>query len=419
MKSPQSTAVPIAALALAVALAATAAADIRGEADAMLYRIIEHYYGPEIRPNDWRSNDARLVTAGGTVQAFLEETPSAQVTRADYPLPGGGDVELTVQFNFERMGEQGRVEVQFNCPRRGEPGFSLIADRQATVVMHLDEQVHSGPPLSFDRGAVHTVRLATLDRQWAMWLDETLLAHGQMVPPYTQNEGRLRLSLTDADVRIISCEENFIAHTDEPPAWERTKLLYEERFGAASLAEHWFSWGETPQAEQDCFRFYPMSNHILRQRFSGPLAVDCTLTPLPSERHTAGISDTISIWMLDDPEGDLLTTLAQVPDANLAHVMHLPFYWVDMGGTNNQTTRFRRNPDRQLRRQFTDRARLLERDRSYRLTLVQNGNFVEYWVDGQPWLRLYDSEPLAEGHIGFRSFNAGLQVSEVQVWRIR
>ena len=261
--------------------------------------------------------------------------------------------------------------------------------------------------------------MVTLDRDWAMWLGERLLAAGQMTPPYTQNEGYLRLQVTDADVGILSCEENSIAHPEEPPAWERAELLYEEPFGAESLSQNWVSVGEPPQAHDGAFRFTPMSNHVLRRRFSGPLAVDCVATPLPTEEYSAGVTDAIFIWMLDEPGGDLPETLAGLPDPSLARLMPLPFYWVDMGGTNNQTTRLRRNPDRHLRRQFTDRARLLDRDRTYRVTLVQNGHFAEYWVDGEPWIRLRDSEPLAEGHVGFRAFIGGLEISELRVWRIR
>jgi hypothetical protein len=141
---------------------------------------------------------------------------------------------------------------------------------------------------------------------------------------------------------------------------------------------------------------------------------------MPAPRHyTAGVTDAIFIWMLDKSDGALFEYLRGLPDAGLGNLMPLNFYWVDFGGTNNVTTRLRKNPHRHMVRQFTDRARLLARGRSYRITLVQNGSFVEFWVDGKPWVRTHDPYALASGHIGFRAYIADLKVQDLKVWRIK
>jgi hypothetical protein len=123
--------------------------------------------------------------------------------------------------------------------------------------------------------------------------------------------------------------------------------------------------------------------------------------------------------MLDRPEGDLAGYLLSLPDAKFANwTVSLPVYWMDFGGTNNMTTRLRKSPGRRLLRQFTDRRRLLRPGASYDITLVQNGHWIEYWVEGEPWIRMHDPRPLTEGHIGFRAYLADLKIEQFKVWRI-
>ena len=118
-----------------------------------------------------------------------------------------------------------------------------------------------------------------------------------------------------------------------------------------------------------------------------------------------------------DPSS-VLEGLGEPRSAGLNILLPLPFYWVDFGGSNNVTTRLRRNPHRRLVRQFTDAPRLLQRERSYRISVAQNGRFAEFWVDGRPMMRVFDPHPLTAGHVGFRAFCAGLRVEDLKVWRI-
>ena len=383
----------------------------------MNYRVIEEHYGPEIHFNDWETKGGELVSAGGTLQIFAEAT--ATVTRNDYPLAGGGDIELSLSFNLERIGDDGSLTVQFNSRRRGAVGFQVIIDKQHVTALHKDKEVFKGDSPSTDKDASHTVKLATLAESYAIYLNGECLASGQMDPPFAENEGRLRLIVHDADVRVIDCEESFIVHDVGFPGWERTELLYEEKFGEASLASNWVCTGEAPEFREDCGLFNPMSVCALKQRFEGPIAVDCIATPSPTEEFSAGVTDAIFIWMLDKPDGDLVEYMEGLPDGSLSHYMPLPFYWVDFGGTNNKTTRMRKNPDRQMVRQFSDRARLLDRGKSYQVTLVQNGNVIEFWVDEERWIQIYDPTPLSSGHVGFRAYVAGLTIGELKIWRIK
>lgn len=150
--------------------------------------------------------------------------------------------------------------------------------------------------------------------------------------------------------------------------------------------------------------------------------MECLVRPVPTMNFSASVTDVIAIWMADAPAEGFAARIEQLNRehcAELSGLFDLPFYWIDFGGSNNVTTRLRKNPGRQLVRQFDDRARLLERNRSYRLTLVQQHGFVEFWVDGIAWIRQYDASPLTTGHVGFRAFCADLEVRELCLWRIQ
>lgn len=388
----------------------------------MKYRVLETYYGPEIRFNDWKPIDGRKERAGGMIHLYAD--PTARLQRDNYPFGGGGDVELTLALSFDQFGPASRLTIHFNDRKRTkEPeGFRVTLDHEQIRAYLREKQVGQRPTGSIDRQRVLTVRLATLAESYAIWIDDEVLSEGRMPPPFTDNEGELFIELEQAHLRLISFTENFIAADCDVPSWERKELLYEEEFGKQSFAENWFcnkgEPGSGVEIADGAFIFRHMSNSFVKQRFDGPIAMDCVATPVPTEEKSAGITDAIVIWMIDEPGDDLLASLGKLENASLLNLMHLPFYWVDFGGSNNVTTRMRRNPHRHMIRQFTDRRRLLERDRTYRITAVQMDHFVEFWVDGERWIAAHDPKPYRTGHVGFRAYNADLKVERLQVWRV-
>ncbi len=52
----------------------------------MDYRVIERYYGPDIRFNDWKADGGELVSAGGALH--IASRGIADVTRSDLSLWG-------------------------------------------------------------------------------------------------------------------------------------------------------------------------------------------------------------------------------------------------------------------------------------------------------------------------------------------
>ncbi len=65
-----------------------------------------------------------------------------------------------------------------------------------------------------------------------------------------------------------------------------------------------------------------------------------------------------------------------------------------------------------------DRARLVRRGATYRITMGQNSDVIEFWVGGQCWVQRHDPYPLTTGHVGSRAFIADVKLSELKVWRI-
>lgn len=386
----------------------------------MEYRVIETSYGPWIHFRDWRLADGEgeLHAPGGTVQILTDTT--ADVVRDNYPLPGGGDVETTLTFNFERAHAGSAATFYLNRSREGT-GFRVRFDADGVRAHHMDELVYEGAAVSMERPAVHELKLVTLGDAWALALNGEQIAEGRLEPEDAANTGQPGVIVQDAGVRVLTCEESFIAHDVDFPQWQRGELLYEETFGADAIAENWVVNGEAPAVAGDSVTWNAMSVNMLQKRFEGPIAIDCRVTPQedsPKERDTGLVTDAIFIWMMEHPDGDLFEFMRGLDSASLLNYMELPFYWVDFGGTNNLTTRVRKNPHRHMVRQFDDRPRLLKRYHTYDVTMVQNGHINEFRVDGECWAQWWDPAPLTEGYIGFRAYVAGLRLHELKVWRI-
>jgi hypothetical protein len=406
----------------------------------MNYEAYETVYGPEIRFFDWRVTEGNLASdhnfretrgvwqpggegvnglffAGGTLQAFT--TTRATVTRSDQIFGSGGDVEIRAVLALERLGENGLVRIRFHDARAGTggSGVSVRLDQSGVAVLLRETEVARADLEPLLGGEIE-LRLATLAHQFSITLNGNKLYVGEMEASAQDNEGWTHIDLVDAGVRLIEFEESLIRADRDYSTWRKAELLYRESFGPDSLRDNWVVNGVTPQVLDGGYVFRPMSNVVLHRRFEGPLAIELDATPMPTDEFSAGLTDAIFIWMMDHPEESLPEFMRRLPNADRTHYLPLPFYWMDFGGTNNVTTRFRRSPGLRMVRQFSDRERLLERDRTYRITLVQNGHEVEFWVDGERWIQVWDPAPHQTGYVGTRSFNSQLRLSRLDVWRI-
>lgn len=387
---------------------------------------LEVVYGPHLRWRDWQAEEGGIEPAGGNLHIFAD--PDARVRRADLPHGGGGDRKLDLTFSTDRFDGRSMVTIHFNAPRRIQElgGFAVTFTPGSVRAFLQDVLVAETAGVDLQPDKTHSLSLTTLGNDYELRLDGAALAAGTMPPPYTDNEGWTRILAENAHVILHAFRETLVAHPQPAPAWTRAEHLYSESFTQQSLQQNWIvntgNPGSGMELTEGSVVFRHMSNAFLRRRFQGPLAMDCVVTPVPTGEFTAAVTDAIFIWMIDKPDGgfvEFLTQRSQAGDAGLGGLMHLPFYWVDLGGTNNVTTRMRRNPHRHMIRQFTDPPRLLERNRTYRITCVQIDHHVEFYVDGKPWIQAHDAQPLASGHVGFRAYCADLRLEKLDVWSLQ
>ena len=413
---------------------------------AVEYRVLERLYGPEIRFNDWLVESGLSDRGGGNLLLDGDEAWSA--VRNDYPYGGGGDVAYTFRFlispkqshyslwfcvnDIAALAEGAETLKNPDAPRRGIVLF--IESNQISVRVGAADETVVGD-LEIGKNSEHTLQIASLDERYLVRFDDEQIASGNMKAPFTDNEGWTRIRGEGTSLRLIEASEDAIASMNIHPRWERHDELYRETFDPIRFSVDWMVNREAGVTEptvaensngRNSIVFHHMTNAFLRESFDAPIVVDYLARPVPSSGHSSGVTDAIFIWMADiaDDSADVsldsfLERNSAEGNASLRTLVPHPFYWVDFGGTNNVTTRLRKNPNRHLMRQYTDRARLLAPDRIYSISTVANGEFIEFYVDGEPMIEVFDPHPHRRGHVGVRAYVADLEIFALSVHRIR
>lgn len=384
------------------------------------YRILETAYGPGIRHRDWDVNGAEATFAGARLCLFAGTT--GQAAWCYYPLPGGGDTLQQLCFAVRRIGKDASLTIRFNSSdQKGQKakGFAITLTRDRCEIRGEGQTLASLENGLRGMSGEQEVSLAFLAERFAIALNGQPVADGQIEEASQSNEGRLFVDLVDCDIDLSAFTESFIAAAEPAPEWEQGEELYRESFSSDNFAANWYVKGEAPTLKDDHFQFHHMSNAFVRQSFEGPLCCNMAIEPVITDNYISVVTDAITLWMAHSKEGNFLEAIEKAEGVGMNILLPHNLYWVDFGGTNNVTTRMRRNPGRRMIRQFIDRERLLVPGSRYNLTLVQNGPWVEYWVDGVPWIQAHDPNAHTRGHIGIRSFVADLIVHELSIYRIR
>lgn len=151
------------------------------------------------------------------------------------------------------------------------------------------------------------------------------------------------------------------------------------------------------------------------EKFTSPVTIEydaCVMTGQPDDR----LSDLNCFWMASDPHvpgGDIRTRMEERNGVFL-NCYALSLYYMGFGGNHNSTTRFRRYDgdeagitDASARPailvEYTDSAHLLRPDHWYHIKLVNDGDNVRYYIDGELLVDYTDHSPLREGYFGFRT----------------
>ena len=118
------------------------------------------------------------------------------------------------------------------------------------------------------------------------------------------------------------------------------------------------------------------------------------------------VSDLNCFWMASEPSGGDVFKNLRKRGGVFKNCSTLQLYYVGYGGNYNSTTRFRRydgSPNPAILKEYTDKEHLLDGGKWHHIKLVAAGEKVQYFFDGQMLVDYRDSEPLTEGHFGFRT----------------
>jgi hypothetical protein len=130
------------------------------------------------------------------------------------------------------------------------------------------------------------------------------------------------------------------------------------------------------------------------------------------------LSDLNCFWMATDPlYPDDIMRRAKERGGVFKNCYSLRQYYLGYGGNYNSTTRFRRYGGDQVQngkvvgqdltpailREYTDAEHLLKPNHWYHIRIHNQGNKVQYEIDGQRIVDFRDPEPLKQGWFGFRT----------------
>jgi hypothetical protein len=135
------------------------------------------------------------------------------------------------------------------------------------------------------------------------------------------------------------------------------------------------------------------------------------------------VSDLNVFWMANNPDG-VEPVYAMPRSGAFAEYNNLRTYYAGLGGNRNTTTRFRRYVgDPQLRpmlpqHDLSARSALLTANRRQTITLIANGNDIEFRRDGQPLLRMLDPTPYTGGWFALRTTWSHLRIQRLRIYEL-
>ncbi len=151
-----------------------------------------------------------------------------------------------------------------------------------------------------------------------------------------------------------------------------------------------------------------------KEKMSGRVTIEydaCVVVEKEGDR----LSDLNCFWMASDPlHPDNLWKRMDWRSGIFVNCYSLQLYYMGYGGNYNSTTRFRRYDGNQqgvtdknarpaILTEFTDSAHLLRPNHWYHIKITNEGNRVQYFIDGERLIDFRDAAPLREGWFGFRT----------------
>lgn len=129
------------------------------------------------------------------------------------------------------------------------------------------------------------------------------------------------------------------------------------------------------------------------------------------------LADFNVFWQATDPKNEQFFGR----DPAFANYDKLHLYYVGMGGHNNTTTRFRKYKgvdDKEVIQEYTDKAHLLEPNKTYHCRIEFNKNKTAFYIDGELYFAYQDTEPYTGGYFGFRTVRSRQFIDNFKIMAI-
>ncbi len=206
-------------------------------------------------------------------------------------------------------------------------------------------------------------------------------------------------------------------------AYKKGKLLYEEKF--QTLSSDWVI--ETPEHQNSSVSVKDGKLMIdvakgctvwLNRKLEGNYIIEYKRKVIVDGGKNDRLSDLNQFWMASDPTRQNLFTRTGI----FEEYDNLCLYYVGMGGNSNRTTRFRKyhgNNQKPLLFEYTDQQHLLQANTEYLITTVVCNGLTSFFVNGTPFFRFSDREPLKSGFFGIRTTKSRQAVYDFRIYSLK
>jgi len=165
----------------------------------------------------------------------------------------------------------------------------------------------------------------------------------------------------------------------------------------------------------------------LGQRLNGPVMIQYEVTAVAEGGPNDRVSDLNCFWMATDSQA-LNDIFARPRTGAFAEYNSLRTYYVGLGGNGNTTTRFRRYIGDAVERPLLPENDLLVAEhpdkgivanKAQTVTLIADGNLIEYWRDDVKLFEMIDPNPYTSGWFGIRTTKNHMRVRNLRIVRLR
>ena len=159
-----------------------------------------------------------------------------------------------------------------------------------------------------------------------------------------------------------------------------------------------------------------------REKLTGPVEIEFDATAVSAGGRNDQVSDLNVFWMASNRDGS--APFAMPRSGKFADYNDLLTYYVGLGGNRNTTSRFRRYiGDPEIRPLLPEHdlkspEALLTPNRRQRITLVADGDRIEYRRDGRTLFTYEDPVPYVQGWFAFRTTYSHLRIERLKIYTL-